>query len=71
VRADADIVAAEMVLSDQSMAALNGQILLDGALAQTRLYSAQLATVGGSYFDPLEPRESNVIAGSHHRACRE
>jgi len=38
-----------LFLSDQSMAALNGQILLNGTLAQTRLYSAQLATGGGSY----------------------
>jgi hypothetical protein len=49
VRGDADLVAAELLVSEQSMAALNGQILSTPAAVRTRLYSAQLATGGGSY----------------------
>ncbi len=52
-RGDADIVAAELVVSDQSMAALNGQPLPDAAAGPVRLFSAQLATGGGAYYTRL------------------
>ncbi|MBI4305398.1 MAG: hypothetical protein HY678_03675, partial [Chloroflexi bacterium] len=53
VRADHDISAAELLVSRESIAALNGQILQSGISTPAKLYSAQLANGGGAYYTRL------------------
>lgn len=50
VRGDHSLSTAELLVSNESLAALNGQPLLNGSRAATRLYSAQLASGGGTYY---------------------
>ena len=49
VRGDFDISAVELLVRDESMAALNGQALVTGSSVPEQLYSAQLATGGGAF----------------------
>ena len=49
IRADYQVSVAELLITDATLAALNGQILYVGSDEPTRLYSAQLATGNGAW----------------------
>ena len=48
VRGDYDVSAVELLVTEDSMAALNGQVRIPGSSVSEELYSAQLATGGGA-----------------------